>query len=176
MGEFDLDRDGRLPMGNKEYLCFQTLAGFADTMVNETARLERRAKLAGKGTWRDICMMRKVGRKVTTALFQTLPAKKQPLVFAEMQRMTAEVHIKPPDNLPDPKKDEYTTVPIAALEWLIDQVLQWECLCCDKQGKDQKKCPFRARLEQLYAFELPDIRKGECPFQTIERFTGGETT
>ncbi len=40
------------------------------------------------------------------------------------------------------------------------------------EGKEQKQCPFRLRLETMYTFDLQDIRKGECPFATIERFTG----
>ena len=97
--------------------------------------------------------------------------KKQKIVKAEMDRMTAGVYVAPPSGLPHTEPTDYTTVPTKSLEWLVDQILQWECLCCQREGKEQKKCPFRERLESLYLFELPDIKKGECPFMTMERYT-----
>lgn len=171
MGMYEVDEDGRLPMGNKEYHSFQMIAGFADSLIQETARLERRAKLAKKGTWRDLRMMCTISQKAAQALFDTIPKKKQRIVRAEMDRMTAGVYIAPPSNLPHTEPTDYTTVPTKSLEWLIDQILQWECLCCTREGKEQKKCPFREKLESLYLFELPDIKRGECPFMTMERYT-----
>ena len=134
----DLDKDGRMPMSNKEYHSFQMLTGFADSFDQEIDRLEARAKLAGKWVWRDMKMLRTVSHKVGQALFNTIPVKKQALVQAELTRMVAGVIIRPPMNLPMHEPTNYTTVPIKSLEWLIDQILQWECLLCDKQGKEQK--------------------------------------
>ena len=171
MGMYDVDDDGRLPIGNKEYHSFQMIAGFADSLLQETNRLERRAKLAGNGTWRDLKMMCSKSKKVAQALFDTMPRKKQKIIHAEMERMTAGVYVAPPSNLPRSEPTDYKTVPTKSLEWLVDQILQWECLCCQKEGKEQKKCEFREKLDSLYLFDIPDIRKGECPFQTMERYS-----
>lgn len=171
MGAFDLDQDGKLPLSNKEYASFLMLVGFADTLDQEVDRLEKRAKLAGKTVWRDLKMLKSVSHNVAQALYDTIPAKKQLLVAEELKRAVAGVVIKPPANLPVHQPTNYTTIPTKSLEWLIDQILQWECLCCTREGKDQKKCPFRERLETMYAFEIPDVKKGECPFQTMERFS-----
>ena len=171
---FDLDQEGKMPLSNKEYASFLMLVGFADTLDQESGKLEKRAKLAGKNAWRDLKMLTTVSHNVAQALFDTIPAKKQLLVAEELKRAVAGVVIKPPANLPVHQPTNYTTIPTQSLEWLIDQILQWECLCCIKEGKDQKKCPFREKLETMYAFELPDVKKGECPFQTMERFSRKE--
>ena len=171
MGTYDIDQDGRLPMSNKEYASFLMLVGFADTLDQEYSRLERRSKLAGKTVWRDLKMLKTVSHNIAQRLFDTIPAKKQALVSEELKRAIAGVVIKPPANLPVHQPTNYTTVPTKSLEWLIDQILQWECLCCVREGKEQKKCPFREKLETMYAFEIPDVKKGECPFQTMERFS-----
>ena len=168
----NLDEDGKLPLSNKEYLSLQMVIASLDSLQQETGRLEQRAKLAKKGTWRDLRMLTAVSAKVFRNLMETVPLRKRKLIQDELSRTEIIANVRPPHGLPQKKPVLYTAVPVDSLEWLIDQILQWECLTCQKEGKEQKQCPFRLRLETMYTFDLQDIRKGECPFATIERFTG----
>lgn len=163
-----LDSDGMLPISNKEYLSLQMVVASLDSLLQETDRLERRAKLAGNGTWRDLKMLTTVSKRVYDNLMKTIPIKKRNLIMEEIRRTQIIANVKPPHGLPQAKPTLYTSVPVESLEWLIGQILQWECLCCQRQGKEQKQCPFRQRLETMYTFDIPDIRKGECPFATLE--------
>ena len=167
----NLDEDGKLPLSNKEYASIRSIIASLDSLEQEVGRLEQRAKLAGNGTWRDLKMLTAVAAKVYKRLMDTIPKKKRGLIQDEISRTEIIVNVRPPHGLPQAKPVQYTAVPVESLEWLTDQILKWECLTCDRQGKDQKKCPFRQRLETMYAFDIPDLRKGECPFATIERFT-----
>ena len=165
---FDTDADGMLPLSNKEYGSLKMVMASLDSLVQETDRLEKRAKLAGNGTWRDLKLLKTVTERVYRNLMGTVPLRKRQIVKEEVYRSYVSVNVKPKVNLPEHEETQYTVVPIDSLEWLINRVLKFECFCCDKEGKDQKKCPFRENLEKMYAFDLNDIRQGECPFATIE--------
>lgn len=167
----NLDEDGRLPLSNKEYVSLQMVIASLDSLDQETGRLEQRAKLAGNHTWRDLKMLTAVAAKVFRNLMETIPKRKCRLIQDEIRRTEIIVNVRPPHGLPQAKGVQYTAVPVESLEWLIDHVLQWECLTCQKEGREQKKCPFRQRLETMYTFDIADIRKNECPFMTLERFT-----
>lgn len=171
MDDYRLDADGRLPMNSREYQDFLLFVGFADTALQSADKLERRAKLARKGTWRDMRMMATVAKRVAQALFDTIPKRKQKIVHAEMERMVTAVTIQPPNDLPQKKFPNYTTVPARELEWLIKYSLQWECLGCQLEGAAQRRCEFRKHLESLYLFDIEDVRAGECPFRTWEIYS-----
>jgi len=167
MDDFKLDEDGKLPMNSREYQDYLMFVGFADSVLQSVPKLEKRARLAG--AWRDMRMLMTVAAKCTRALLSTIPRRKRQIIQAEMQRMRTAVLIDPPNGLPQPKKlPNFTTVPVEEMEWLIHYSLQWECLTCMKEGKDQKQCAFRQHLEKLYLFDIRDIVKGECPFRTWE--------
>lgn len=166
----NLDEEGKLPLSNKEYASLQMVIASLDSLDQESSRLERRAKLAGKGTWRDLRMLTAVAAKVFTRLMDTVPKKKRKLIQEEIRRTEIIVNVRPPHGLPQSKGVQYTAVPVESLEWLIDRVLKWECLVCEKEGKEQKNCPFRQRLETMYTFDIADIKKGECPFATMEHY------
>ena len=162
----ELDKDGCIPLSNKEYAAFQQLAGFADALIDAESRLETRAKLV-PGLWRDLRLLRVKGEKLCQEIFKTFPRNKREMIRHDWERMFAQITIKPGLNLPEQKLTGYATVPLQALEWLIQTVIDWECLTCMMESKEQKKCGLRAKLEQLYVFDLPDVQKGVCPFCTM---------
>lgn len=168
----NLDEDGKLPLSNKEYMSLQMVIASMDSLDQETPRLERRAKLAGGSTWRDLRMLTAVAAKVFRSLMGTIPLRKLRLVQEEIRRTEIIVNVRPPHGLPQAKGVQYTAVPVESLEWMIDRVLKWECFACQREGKEQKSCPFRQRLETMYTFDLPDLRQGECPFATIDHLSG----
>lgn len=168
---YEPDSDGILPLSNKEYGSLKMVMASLDSLAQEVPRLEKRARLAGNGTWRDLKMLQSVTLRIYQNMMKTVPMKKRALIKEEINRSYVSINVKVPAGLPSQEKDQYAVVPIDALEWLTDRVLKWECLMCDKEGREQKKCPFRENLEKMYPFDLPDIRKGECPFKTIEEFT-----
>ncbi|MBR6029194.1 MAG: hypothetical protein IKP40_08880 [Clostridia bacterium] len=167
------DENGRLDISSKEYAELQRLIALVDALENRTGRLEKRARLSRKGTWRDLCMFRRVARKVSDALCATLPARRQRLINAELKRTVCRIEVEPPNGLPAQKHEEYTTVPVTSLEWLVYRTLQWECLLCEKEGPEQRKCVFREKLDSLYPFEVTDLRKGECPWKTTTLLMDG---
>lgn len=167
MGARDLDSDGRLPMSGKEYLDFQRICACGDAYERGMDRLEYRASISpDKNMLKRMRTIRTLINKVEQGLFDTIPRKKQRIVYDEIKRSTVRVEVTSP-GLPQHQNTEYTTVPVESLEWLINRTLQWECLCCEKEGKDQKTCPFRKRLESMYLFEIEELKKGECPFATM---------
>ena len=162
----DLDKDGRLPLTNKEYAVFQQLAAGIDGLITAEERMETRVRTIPDG-WRKLRLIRNMGEKLCQEIFKTFPNNKQRQIAEEWKRMTIRVEVKPGLNLPEQKATGFVTVPLEALEWLEQTVIDWECLTCMKDERERKKCELRAKLEQLYVFELPEVRKGECPFCTM---------
>ena len=162
----DLDADGRLPLTNKEYVVFQQFAAGIDGLIEAEERMETRVRMIPDG-WRKLRLVCSIGEKLCQDIFKTFPKNKQRQISEEWKRMTVRVEVKPGLGLPEQKAAGFVTVPLEALEWLEKTVIQWECLTCMKETKEQKRCELRERLEKLYTFELPDVKKGECPFCTM---------
>ena len=43
------------------------------------------------------------------------------------------------------------------------KVVGYECFCCEKAGKDARRCQLRRDIEATYHYDYPDDGK-ECPF------------
>ena len=162
------DEEGRVDVSGKEYMELRRLIALADAVLEKTSRLDQRAKIAAKGTYRDLCLLRKLATKVSGSLCDTIPTKRLKLIKKELAHTVCRIEVQPTNGLPATKHEEYTTVPLESMLWLIDRTLKWECTLCEKEGKEQKKCPFRQRLDACFPYELQDVRKGECPFMTMQ--------
>jgi len=154
-------------ISNKEYAELQRLIALVDALQTRTSRLDERARLAEAGTYRDLCLLRKLARKVCDNIARTIPNKRRRLINEEIKRTACIIEVEPPLGLPAKKHTEYTTVPLNALEWLVLQTVSWHCVGCEKDRQDVKKCPFREQLDSLHCYEVPALRKGECPWATM---------
>ncbi|MBO4794309.1 MAG: hypothetical protein J5556_07080 [Deltaproteobacteria bacterium] len=150
-----------------ELQAFLLLAGFSDALIRGEPLLEERLRLI-PGGWRDFRLMRAKGEPLVRALHQTFPKNKRDAVFAEWKRLEVSVDPKPPLGLPQREKEAHVVVPLDALEELVDVVTDWECTTCMLDGKQQKACKLRKRLESLYLYDLPEPG-GLCPFALRSR-------
>lgn len=154
-------------LNSEELAAWKMLAGFSDSFITAKENLEKRAKAAGPGVWRDLCLMRKTGERICNALFDTFPENKKNAIQASWERLRARVDELPPMGLPGGEMKGHITVPLEALLWVVKTVIDWECTTCMKKGAETKHCELRRKLEALYQFDLPDVQKGVCPFCTM---------
>ena len=108
--------------------------------------------------------MKLIGKKSTTAMqdiMYTIPPKKLAAMKKDLEHVVCEVRVA----YDYAKKDdrEFTYSPTEALDRLVDIVIKWECLSCDKTAKEAKKCPVFKAIDDCYSWTYPP-QGNLCPF------------
>ena len=158
----------RTPLTSREYYAIREMFGIVSTYEKAMGHLEKRAKKL-PGAWRDMHMISAKAQRLIAALLSTVPADKLKLVEKELDNTVVNVDVVR-RGLPQPKTDAFTYVPQEALETLIGGIVQEQCLLCEKDKRQSKKCPWRIAIEATYPWELPELHKEHCRFSgwTIE--------
>lgn len=149
----------RVYLSSSEYYALRCLFGLVSELEVAGPRLKKRLHTI-KGGWRDWRMLATVSEKLMQSLLDTVPSKKLLQIHRELKQTHVEIAVRPAGVQRD--KDTLTYVPEQALRRLITKLVDWECLGCEKQGKDAKRCPLRQDLEACFHFNLPF--KDRCPF------------
>lgn len=156
------DKDGRSPLSGREYYALRELFAAVDGFNRTAQELENRVRTVPGGL-RDLRMLRSVSAKLMGNILGTVPVKKLAQIRRELENSEMLIRVKPVN----PKKDEYednlTYVPQQALERICRKAIELECFCCEKKGREAKKCQLRNDIQETYMFEYPDDGK-ECPF------------
>lgn len=158
----------RTPMTSREYYALREIFGIISSFETCKGHLQKRAKSL-PGAWRDMNMIGAKAERLLAQLLSTIPAEKLGLIEKELQNTVVNVEVVR-RGLPQPKKDAFTYVPQEALETLIGGIVQEQCLLCEKDKRQSKKCPWRIAIEATYPWELPELHKEHCRFSgwTIE--------
>ena len=93
--------------------------------------------------------------------------KKQ--IRAELHNTITEVTVKKPSITADMKSyydDNLTYVSQRALERITRRCVEFDCMFCEKAGKEAKRCQLRQDIESTYHYELLAGFKKDtvCPF------------
>lgn len=156
------DKDGRFPLSGREYYALRELFAAVDGFARSAKDLEKRVRTI-PGGYRDLQMLRAVSAKLMGNILGTVPQKKLAQIRRELENSEMLIRVKPVN----PKKGEYednlTYVPQQALERICRKAIELECFCCEKKGREAKKCKLRNDIQETYMFDYPDGGK-ECPF------------
>ena len=58
---------------------------------------------------------------------------------------------------------EFTYCPTEAIDRLVERVMMWECLSCDKSAKEAKKCPVFKDIDACFSWD--QAPNGDaCPY------------
>lgn len=152
-----MDERKILPLTNKEYYAFRNLFGIVNNFNTYVDALRARCALIDGG-WRDMMLIAKKSEKLMQKLMYTIPSKKLITMQKDLEHMVCEVRIAYDYAHRDDR--EFTYCPTAAIDRLVNRVLAWECLSCDKCAKDAKKCPVFKDINDCYPWELPT--NGDC--------------
>lgn len=158
------DADGRYPLSGHEYYSIQQLFGIVSSFEKAMSRLKERAALK-PGTWRDMKMISAVGSKTITSLLSTVPIKKLKQIRIELNNTEVKAEVKGGgDGLPSHKNTEFCYTPEAAVDLLIQNALEWQCLFCEKSTKEAKKCPYRVAIDACFPYERPGGTPELCKY------------
>ncbi len=140
-----------LPLTNREYYCFRNLYGMVNNFNVYTDDLRKRCALI-PGGWRDMMLIAKKSEEMMKKMMWTIPSKKLMTMQKDLEHMVCEVRIA----YDYAKRDEreFTYCPTEAIDRLVNRVLAWECLSCDKSAKEAKKCPVYNDINACYPWDI----------------------
>ena len=144
----------RTRLTHDEYYALRTIFGLVSGYEVNLATLEKR--IASLST------------KLLTNVLRTVPVDKLKMIQKELSH--TEVFCKVNYDVTGKTKtaDGYCYVPEKPLEALVDEVIGYNCLICDKKGNEYKRCQFYKSMKELYPWDIdvfPEY-KG-CPFAQL---------
>ena len=150
--------DNRTPLSNKEYYALRNLFGMVNNFCQHAEDLKRRCESID--VWADFQLISAKSERLMADLLLTIPPKKLITMKKDMEHMVCECRVA----YDYAKRDEreFTYCPTEAIDRLVSRVLEWECLSCDKNAKEAKKCPVFNDINDCYPWELPP-RGDMCP-------------
>ena len=148
----------RINLSGKEYYSLRALMGIVSTFETELHSLEKRLRGIKMG-WCHARLIVALADRLLDRVLATVPQKKLAQIRQEIGHTRVEINVTP--DYTGAHKKAFTYVPNDALEWLEDQVIDLNCVMCEKTDKESKRCPVRRNIEALYMYDFPE-RKG-CP-------------
>ena len=135
------DEDGRYPLSGREWnalRCVQTAMNELDVCQDY---LKERLKLTRNG-WRFLRAALAMMDRVCDLIYSTVPRKKLMAMREEVRHSQIRLIVKGADDRMPPG---IVYVDEDAFIAVMDYVISQECWCCEKTGKDVKRC----RIKQL---------------------------
>ena len=139
-----------IPLGNREYYAVRNLFGFIHGFRAEAPKLKHR--LSSVDRW-DMCMeCLAKAEMIMQDMLPTIPLNKRKMMLKDLEHTTVEVKIV--QDFTGQKKTEFVYVSADALDRMIERVINENCLFCDKNAKQSRKCPIRVDTDELVPWEL----------------------
>ena len=152
----------RFLLSGREYYALRELFGIVSSFNKCAGVLNERVRSI-PGAYRDYRMIQTVAEKLMQKILTTVPQKKLVQISKELECTQVAVEVK--REISPSRNDEsmITYVPQRALERITEKVVGYECLGCEKAGKDARRCQLRKDIEATYHYEYPTGGQ-ECPF------------
>lgn len=145
------DNEGKYPMTGKEYTALLRIFATETALVETEPVLRDRLRTIPNG-WRDFKMIiRRLG-DLSSDILDTVPLKKLFQIQREVKAVRVKLSIGPDASCKD---DQVIYINEKAFIALLDQVVQYNCLLCDKHGREVKKCPWLKLIEDAMPYS-PD--------------------
>lgn len=134
----------RTYLTGKEYSALQTVFGFLSAWEVGIPILERRLAAAGlEGKAEQVAT---IADETMRGLLNTVPLNKLGHIREELAHTTSYTKVEAPGIRTCHNKN-YAYLPVNALNDLLNHLIQSECVLCDKDAADAKKCPYRKLIE-----------------------------
>jgi len=156
----------RTNLSGREYYGLRALMGVVSTFETELGYLEKRLRGINMG-WCHARLIVALADRLLDKVLATVPPKKLQQIRQEIDHTRVEINVTP--DYTGAHKQMFTYVPNDALEWMEDQVIDMNCLMCEKTEKESKRCPVRKNIEALFAYDFPERKVCPIAQMTIER-------
>ena len=153
------DPDGRYPMSGREFSAYRCLIVAVNELDVCIDALKDRLKLI-PGGWRDMRMLSTVSYKLFNALAETIPSRKLRAIQAEIQNCEIRLVVRGADRSMLKSVVYIDEQPFIRL---MNHVISQECWCCEKCGKEAKKCEIRQLVTDVLHYDSSDgeLRKDD---------------
>lgn len=148
----------RQPLSGSEYYALRAMMGMVSTFETEIPAIEKRLRSIDGG-WRDTRLIQTKAAKLLDSLIGTIPPKKLMQIRQEISHTRVEINVV--RDVSGRHRKQFTYVPNDALEWLEEQIIDMNCIMCDKTAKESRRCPIRRHLKELYCYDIPEHKS--CP-------------
>lgn len=155
------DENGRIPLSGKEWnalRCVQTAMNELDVCQGY---LKERLKLTRHG-WRFLRAALAMMERVCDCIYSTVPAKKLAAMREEVGHSQIRLIVKGADDRMPPG---IVYVDEDAFIAVMDYVISQECWCCEKVGKDVKRCHIKQLILGVLHYESDPVEfpdEGKC--------------
>lgn len=149
----------KIPLSNREYYALRNLFAVVSGFNREAETLKKRCQTI-PGAYRDLMMLKSVSEKLMCSIIRTIPDKKRRAIREDLDHIIVEVRIGKEAAPRD--RTEHTYVPTPELDRLVDRVMNFECMLCDKTAKEAKGCKVYEDVSACYKWDFAP--NGEsCP-------------
>lgn len=134
----------RTKLKGKEYGALQTLFALLSAWQEALPILRDRLEAAGLDT--DAQSLADLASDTLDGVLKTVPENK----LAHIRQELAHVHIYVKTEAPGIRtinRPNYAYLPVGVLNDLLNHMIKAECVMCDKDAQDAKKCPYRQIIE-----------------------------
>lgn len=157
------DAEGRYPLSYREYAGLRAIMAANNNLLLNYKELESRIRLIPNG-WRDIKCLLSLSEKLLQALLRTVPTPKLQAMKKELSKTYCELRVEGPLK---GEVSECTYVPEAALERVVEHAIKFTCFCCEKCGKEYKRCQLFQDVQSMYHYDFPFMKDGLCPLSDL---------
>ena len=155
------------PLNGREYTRILELFAIVTMFADDADGLHKRAIQAGNNTWRDIQMIITVSRKVLNNLLATVPLKKLEQIKTEMSHAVVYTKVEPPWAKPTVSTKGFCYVPSDALNKLLNEVMDNQCLFCEKGKVEIRHCEIRKTFDDILPHRADGGNRSECQYAGI---------
>ena len=134
----------RTYLTGKEYGAIQTLFGFVSAWEVAGPRLAKRAETAGVSEkWAQV---ETLSGEVLDGILRTVPLNKLAHIHADLEHVAVYTKVEAP-GIKTNHTPQYAYLPTETLNALLNHMIQQECVLCDLDADQAKKCPYRKLIE-----------------------------
>ena len=148
------------PVSGKEYAAMQSIFAMISTIQVAEPILEKRLRRLGGGVWRDWRMLMVKLDRVMRALLSTVPVNKLQQINRNFGMTRVYIKTEAP-GIKTMDDTSYVYVPARALDYVLNIMIENNCLLCDKSEIEGRKCEHRRALEECLPHQVRVARGSE---------------
>lgn len=149
------------PLSNREYYALRELFGVVNSFSRNADELRRRAQSI-EGAEEKLDKITGLAEELMFDLLKTIPTKKLLAIRKELEHTVCYVKVIQDYTKTDDR--EFVYIPAEAVDGLVNRVINMECLVCEKNAKQAKKCKVWQDITPCYPWEIKPKNEALCPF------------
>ena len=154
----------RTSLSKNEYYALLELFGLVNSFNQYSAVLEQHCRSTPNG-WRDLRLLTSTAERLMEKILLTVPLKRLTAIQKDLHFARCELKVVP-DYTVEKEKDGFAYVSNNALSNVVERLVNWECMLCDKSKGNAKQCKVLKDIQALYPWDFSEKPDG-CALQGL---------